>query len=132
MFWNSQSIGQKMNYWFLMTGGIISLAGMLFHGVIGAKIYTQNINESAMEPLTKLLSLVSWHIFTIFLFISAVTLVYIAYNPKFAIAVYPVIGVNLLGSVLFVFLGLAKDRVLLKMPGAYLMGGTALLAWLGI
>ena len=121
-----------MEYWFLITGAIISFAGMLFHGIAGQIKYMGNINKADMEPLTKSLSLVSWHVFTIFLFISAVTLTYIAYNPKFAIAAYPVIGVNLLGAVLFILLGLGKHRILLKMPGAYLMGSTAILAWLGI
>ena len=121
-----------MEYWFLITGAIISFAGMLFHGIAGQIKYMGNINKADMEPLTKSLSLVSWHVFTIFLFISAFTLTYIAYNPKFAIAAYPVIGVNLLGAVLFILLGLGKHRILLKMPGAYLMGSTAILAWLGI
>ena len=121
-----------MEYWFLITGAIISFAGMLFHGIAGQIKYMGNINKADMEPLTKSLSFVTWHIFTIFLFISAFTLTYIAYNPKFAIAAYPVIGVNLLGAVLFILLGLGKHRILLKMPGAYLMGSTAILAWLGI
>ncbi len=85
-----------------------------------------------METLTKSLSIVSWYVFTILLFISALTLIYIAYNPEFAIAAYPIIGINLLGSLLFVVLGLGKHRALLRMPGALLIGGTALLAWLGI
>ena len=88
--------------------------------------------KSEMEPLTKSLSLVSWHVFTIFLFISALTLFYTAYNPNLAMAVYPIIGVNLLGSLLFIFLGLGNHKALLKMPGAYLMGATATLSWLGI
>ena len=121
-----------MEYWFLITGAIISFAGMLFHGITGQIKYMGNINKADMEPLTKSLSLVTWHIFTIFLFISAFTLTYIAYNPKFAIAAYPVIGVNLLGAVLFILLGLGKHRILLRMPGAYLMVSTAILAWLGI
>lgn len=121
-----------MDYWFLMAGAIISLAGMVFHGFTGGKIYINNVNDSGMESLTKSLSLVSWHMFTIFLFISASTLIYIAYNPKFAIAAYPVICINLLGSLLFVVLGLGKHRTLLRMPGTFLMGITALLAWLGI
>tara|TARA_B100000768_G_C11070762_1_gene286492 strand:- start:230 stop:595 length:366 start_codon:yes stop_codon:yes gene_type:complete len=121
-----------MDYYFLMAGAIISLAGVVFHGFIGGKIYMRNINESGMEPLTKALSHVSWHVFTIFLFISSVTLIYLAHNPEFTIAAYPVIGVNFLGAALFIFLGLGKHRVLLSMPGAYLMGSTALLAWLGI
>ena len=121
-----------MEYWFLITGAIISFAGMLFHGIAGQIKYMGNINKADMEPLTKSLSLITWHVFTIFLFISAFTLAYIAYNPKFAIAAYPVIGVNLLGAVLFILLGLGKHRILLRMPGAYLMVSTAILAWLGI
>jgi uncharacterized membrane protein len=121
-----------MDYWLLISGGIISLAGMFFHGVAGQKVYMSNIDKSDMESITKSLSLVSWHIFTIFLFVGAVTLFYIAYNPDFAIAAYPVIGVNLFGAILFVSLGIGNHGGLLKLPGAYLMGSTALLAWLGI
>ena len=121
-----------MDYWFLMAAAVISLAGMVFHGFIGGKIYISKVNDSDMEALTKSLSIVSWHVFTIFLFVSASTLIYIAYNPEFALAAYPVIGINLLGSLLFVFLGLGRHKALLRMPGAFLMGSTALLAWLGI
>ncbi|MDB9939870.1 hypothetical protein OAD58_01220 [Gammaproteobacteria bacterium] len=121
-----------MDYWFLMVAAFISLVGVLFHGFIGGKIYISNINDSDMEALTKSLSIVSWHVFSIFLFISASTLIYIAHNPEFAIAAYPVIGINLLGSLLFIFLGFGGHRALLRMPGAFLMGSTALLAWLGI
>ena len=121
-----------MDYWFLMLGAVLSLAGMVFHGFIGGKIYMGNVNKSDLEPLTKSLRLISWHIFTIFLFVSAVTLSYSAYNSGFVIAVYPVIVVNLLGAVLFLLLGLGKHRILLLMPGVYLMGATALLGWFGI
>ena len=121
-----------MSFWFLIFGAALSLVGMLFHGLVGQKKYMGNINKSEMESLTKSLSLVSWHVFTIFLFVSAVTLTYIAYYPNFTLAAYPIIGANLLGATLFVFLGLGKHRMLLKLPGAYLMGGTALLAWLGV
>ena len=121
-----------MDYWFLMLGAVLSLAGMVFHGFIGGKIYMENVNRSDLEPLTKSLSLISWHIFTVFLFVSAVTLSYSAYNSGFVIAVYPVIVVNLLGAVLFLLLGLGKHRILLLMPGVYLMGATALLGWFGI
>jgi hypothetical protein len=121
-----------LDYWFLMIGAVLSLAGMVFHGFIGGKIYTININNSDLEPLGQSLSVFSWQFHTIFLFISAVTLIYIAYNPEFAIAAYPVIGINLLGAILFFSLGLVKSRTLLKMPGAFLMGSIAALAWLGI
>ncbi|MDB2411797.1 hypothetical protein N9W64_04990 [Gammaproteobacteria bacterium] len=118
--------------WFLILGAIISLVSMFFHGVAGQKKYMGNIYQSEMEPLTKSLSLVSWHVFTIFLFITSITLFYTAYNPKLTMAVYPIIGVNLLSSLLFIFLGLGNHKALLKMPGAYLMGATALFSWLGI
>ena len=118
--------------WFLIAGALIALIGMFFHGVVGHKIYIGNVYKSEMEELSKSLSLVSWHVFTILLFISALTLFYIAYNLELAMAAYPIIGVNLLGSLLFIFLGLGKHKALLKMPGAYLMGSTALFAWLGI
>jgi uncharacterized membrane protein len=121
-----------MEYWFLITSAILSLVGMLFHGVVGQKVYMGNINKSEMAPMTKSLSLVSWHIFTIFLFISAATLFYVAFNPGLVVAIYPVIGINLLGSILFISLSIGKHRGLLRLPGAYSMGGTALFGWLGI
>ena len=121
-----------MDYWFLMLGAVLALARMMFHGFIGGKIYMGNVNKRDLEPLTKSLSLISCYIFTFFLFVSAFTLSYSAYNPGFVVAVYPVIAVNLLSAVLFVLLCLGKHRILLLMPGAYLMGATALLGRLGI
>ena len=121
-----------MAFWFLLGGALLSLAGMVFHGAIGGRIYLENIQKSDMTELMKSLSLVSWHVFTIFLFVSAVALTAIAFDPAWRAAAYPVIGVNLLGAALFVGLGLGRHRQLLRMPGAYLMGGTVLLAGLGI
>ena len=121
-----------MAFWFLMAGALLAFVGMLFHAIAGHIKYIGNVNQSDLEPLSKSLSLVSWHIFTIFLFVSAVGLAYVAYNPEFAIATYPILAVNLLGAILFIFLGLGSHKALLKMPGAYLMGLTAVLAWLGI
>ena len=121
-----------MEYWFLIIAGLISFIGMLFHGIAGHLKYIGTINDSALEPLTKSLSLVSWHVFTIFLFVVSVVLIYVAYNPATSLALYPVIVVNLFGALLFILLGLGKHRALLKMPGAYLMGFTAFFAYMGI
>ena len=121
-----------MDYWFLMAAAAISLVAMVFHVFIGGNIYNSNVNNRDMEILTKSSSIFSWHVFTIFLFVSASSLICIAYNPEFAIAAYPIIGINFLGSLLFVYLGLGRHRALLRMPGAFLTGTTALLAWLGI
>ena len=120
-----------MDYWFLMISALVSFLGVLIHGIIGAGMYMGNINKSDLEPLTKSLSLVSWHVFTIFLFTGGVTFTYIAYYPELSIAAYPIILINILGAALFILLGLGKHKVLLKMPGALLMAMTALFAYLG-
>ena len=121
-----------MNYWFLMLGGFISFLGVLIHGIIGTRIYLNDINKSDLDALTKSLSLISWHVFTIFLFIGAVTLIIVAYNPSLRIVAYPIIIINAIGAILFVYLGLGSHKALLKMPGAYLMASTAIFSYLGI
>lgn len=35
-----------MEFWFLVAAAILSLAGMVFHGFIGARIYMGNVNDS--------------------------------------------------------------------------------------
>lgn len=121
-----------MAYGFLMLGAALALAGMVLHGFIGGRRYLDNVGKSDMEGLTKSLSLVAWHMFTILLFGTALALAVIAHQPELRLAAYPLIGIHLLGAALFLVLGLGKHKPLLRMPGAYLMGGTALLAWLGV
>ncbi len=108
--------------WYLVIGALISLVGVLFYGAAGQKKYMGNIYKSEMEELTKSLSLVSWHTFTIFLFVSALTLFSISYNPELAMAAYPIIGVNLLGSLLFIFLGLGQHKAFIKNAWSILDG----------
>jgi hypothetical protein len=121
-----------MEFLYLMIAAFISLVGMLFHGIVGQKIYMGNIYKSDLEALTQSLSLVSWHIFTIFLFISFATCILVAFNSGLSIMLYPVIGINLLGSLMFLVLGITGHRALLKLPGAYLMGFTALFAYISL
>jgi hypothetical protein len=45
---------------------------------------------------------------------------------------YPVIAVNALCALLFIYLGFTGHDQLLKLPGAYLTAVTALLAYLGV
>ena len=85
-----------------------------------------------MQTLTKSLSLVSWHVFTIFLLVSVVTFALLAYHPRFESAAYPLIGINFLGATLFFFLGFGNHKNLMKLPGAYLMSITGLLALLAV
>ena len=37
--------------WFLISAAALSLIGMVFHGLIGGKMYKTNINKSNLEPL---------------------------------------------------------------------------------
>ena len=121
-----------MEFLYLMVAAFISLAGMLFHGIVGQKIYMGNIYKSELEELTQSLSLVSWHIFTIFLLVSFATCILVAFNSSLSLMLYPVIGTNLLGSIMFLVLGISGHRALLKLPGAYLMGFTAFFAYLSV
>ena len=112
--------------------GIIALAGALFHGVVGGKIYMGHIKASELLPLTQSLSLVSWQMFTVFLVVSGATLICVAMKPDLSLLAYPVLVGNALGAALFSLLGVMGHARLLKLPGMYLMGLTALLGWLGI
>ena len=112
--------------------GIIALAGALFHGLVGGKIYMGHIKASELLPLTQSLSLVSWQMFTVFLVVSGATLICVAMKPDLALLAYPVLVGNALGAALFSLLGVMGHARLLKLPGIYLMGLTALLGWLGI
>ena len=43
-----------MEFLYLMVAAFISLVGMLFHGIVGQKIYMGNIYKSELEALTQL------------------------------------------------------------------------------
>ena len=121
-----------MAFGLLMGAALLSLLGALFHGVAGHRLYMGNINASNLEPLAKTLSLVSWHTFTIMLVVGAGTLVCVAYNPALKLMAYPIILTNAAGALMFLPLGLGRHRALPTLPGLYLMGGTAMLAVLGV
>jgi len=121
-----------VEFWYLVLGASLSLFGALFHGIVGHKKYIGNVSSSNLPDLSKSLSLVSWHIFTIFLIFSSLALAFVIFSPNAYLILYPIIGINLSGTALFLFLGVRKHRALLKLPGAYLMGGTAVFAFLGI
>ena len=60
-----------MEFWYLVLGAFLSLFGALFHGMVGHKKYIGNVNSSNLPNVSKSLSLVSWHVFTIFLILSS-------------------------------------------------------------
>ena len=83
-----------MNFWYLIAGASLSLFGALFHGIVGHKKYIVNI-ISNLPDVSKSLSLVSWHVFTIFLIFSSLSLAFVAFSPNAYFIVYPTIGINL-------------------------------------
>ena len=111
---------------------LIAFGGGIFHGVVGGRIYVGHVRASDLMPLTQSLSLVSWHMFTIFLLVSGATLVCVAMKPDLALLSYPVLVGNALGGALFLLLGAMGHARLFKLPGLYLMLLTALLGWLGV
>jgi hypothetical protein len=120
-----------MAFWYLNVAAFIAAVGAVFHGYVGGRIYLGRINSSDLEDLTKSLSLVSWQVFTIWLSVSAGVLVCISLDASLGLMAYPVIAVNALCALLFVYLGSTGHGQLLKLPGAYLTGATACLAYLG-
>ena len=121
-----------MAFWYLNVAAFIAAVGAVFHGYVGGRIYLGRINSSDLEDLTKSLSLVSWQVFTIWLSVSAGVLVSISLDASLGLIAYPVIAVNALCALLFVCLEFAGHSQLLKLPGAYLTGATALLAFMAV
>jgi glucan phosphoethanolaminetransferase (alkaline phosphatase superfamily) len=120
-----------LGFWLLMAAAALSLFGAFFHGVVGGKMYMNNINTTDLEPLSKSLSLVSWHVFTIFLFVGAISFLLVGFGLLSSIALFPLIVINVLGTLLFIFLGFGGHQELLKMPGSFLMAATAVCGYLG-
>ena len=110
----------------------IAMVGAIFHGYVGGRLYMKNIRESQLASLTQSLSLVSWQMFTVLLLVSAITFIVVAWQPHLALMAVPLMGANALGACLFLVLSLMGHSALIKLPGLYLMGLTALLSWLGI
>ena len=116
----------------LTAAAVVALAGALFHGYVGGKIYMGHINASDLMPLTQSLSLVSWQMFTVLLLVSSATLICVAMKPDLALLSYPILLANAVGAALFLLLGVMGHGRLLRLPGLYLMSMTALLGWLGV
>jgi len=121
-----------MQFTLLMVAAAIAMVGAIFHGYVGGRLYMKNIRESQLASLTQSLSLVSWQMFTVLLLVSAITFMVVAWQPHLALMAIPLMGANALGACLFLVLSLMGHSALIKLPGLYLMGLTALLSWLGI
>ncbi|MAI50952.1 hypothetical protein N9Y14_01270 [Alphaproteobacteria bacterium] len=121
-----------MGFWYLMAAAALATLGAGFHGILGRRLYLGEIRKGGLPESTVTLSTVSWDMFTVLLLVSALTLVNVAYNPSNALMVHPVVMMNLMGAALFIGLGFAGHKMLIRLPGAYLMGATGGLALLGL
>ena len=121
-----------MQFTLLMVAAAIAMVCAIFHGYVGGRLYMKNIRESQLASLTQSLSLVSWQMFTVLLLVRAITFIVVAWQPHLALMAVPLMGANALGACLFLVLSLMGHSALIKLPGLYLMGLTALLSWLGI
>ena len=98
----------------ITAAALIVLAGALFHGVVGGKIYVGHIKASELTPLTQSLSLVAWQMFTVFLVVSGATLLNETMKPNLSLLAYPVLVGNALGAALFSLLGVMGHARLLR------------------
>jgi hypothetical protein len=121
-----------MQFTLLMVAAAIAMVGAIFHGYVGGRLYMKNIRESQLASLTQSLSLVSWQMFTVLLLVSGITFIVVAWQPHLALMAVPLMGANAVGACLFLVLSLMGHSALIKLPGLYLMGLTALLSGLGI
>jgi hypothetical protein len=121
-----------MAFWYLLAAAAIAFFGAGFHGILGRRMYLGEIRKGNLPESAVTLSTVSWDMFTVLLLVSGLTLTHIAYNPVAAPMAYPVVAMNLLGAALFIGLGLAGHKLLIRLPGAYLMGATGGLALLAL
>ena len=121
-----------MQFTLLMVAAAIAMVGAIFHGYVGGRLYMKNIRESQLASLTQSLSLVSWQMFTVLLLVSAITFLVVAWQPRLALMAVPLVWANAMGALLFLVLSLMGHAALIKLPGLYLMGLTAVCAWLGL
>ena len=121
-----------MSFYLLWAAALVCFASVYVHGVWGRQLYTGFIGNSNLPEREKAVSYVSWDVFTVMLAVSGVALVYVAYNPSALLMVYPIMAMHLGGAAVFGLLIARGHRALLRLPGAFLMGGTGVLILLAL
>ncbi len=121
-----------MGFYFLWAAALVCAASVFIHGVWGRRLHDTAIRASDLPELTASVAMVAWDVFTVMLAVSGMALVYVAYNPSALIIVYPIMAMHLGGAGVFVWLMARGHRALLRLPGAFLMGGTGLLILLAL
>jgi hypothetical protein len=121
-----------MSFYLLWAAAAVCGASVYVHGVWGRRLYSGFVSDSNLPAREKAVSLVSWDVFTVMLAVSSVALVYVAYTPTALPMVYPIMAMHLGGAGVFLFLILSGHKALLRLPGAFLMGGTGVLILLAL
>ena len=121
-----------MAFWCLNTAALIAAVGAAIHGYVGGRIYLGGVSNSDLDGLAKSLIILLWQAFTVWLVFSAGVLVCVSLEASLRLMAYPIIAVNALYALLFVYFGFAGHVQLLKLPGAYVTGAIAGMAYLGV
>ena len=121
-----------MSFYLLWAGALVCFASVYVHGVWGRRLYTGFISDSNLPVREKAVSYVSWDVFTVMLAVSGMALAYVAHHPSMLAIVYPIMAMHLGGAGVFLFLILSGHKALIRLPGAFLMGGTGMLILLAL
>jgi hypothetical protein len=121
-----------MSFYFLWAAAVVCLASVYIHGVWGRRMHDTAIRASDLPEMTASVAMVAWDVFTVMLAVSGAALLYVAYNPSALVMVYPIMAMHLGGAAVFGLLIVSGHRTLIRLPGAFLMGGTGVLIWLAL
>ena len=121
-----------MSYYLFIAAAVVCLVSVYVHGVWGRRLYSGFIGNSNLPAREKAVSLVSWDVFTVMLAVSGLTLICVALNPDMTLMAYPIMLMHLGGAGVFLFLILSGHKALIRLPGAFLMGGTGVLILLAL
>ena len=121
-----------MSYYLFIAAAVVCLVSVYVHGVWGRRLYSGFISDSNLPAREKAVSFVSWDVFTVMLAVSGAALFYVAYHPSMLAMVYPIMAMHLGGAGVVLFLIISGHKTLIRLPGAFLMGGTGALILLAL
>ena len=121
-----------MSFYLFIAAAGIAFFGAAFHGILGRKMYMGNIRTADLPPRTVSLSAVSWDMFTVWLVVSGLTLLCVAFNAEAIWMAYPIMLMHMVGAAVFFLLMLLGHKDLARLPGAYLLAATGGLIYLAL
>lgn len=121
-----------MSFYLFWVAAVVCLVSVYIHGVWGRAMHATAIKASDLPELTASVAMAAWDVFTVMLLVSGLSLLYVAYNPDAVWMAYPIMAMHLGGAGVFGVLIISGHGVLLRLPGAYLMGSTGLVTALAL